>query len=78
MIEELYNIVEIGAFGKIEHVAEENVVIDCWQGNEGEVNVRRISVPPNYFILTSCGIVIYKFDVEGEWYGSEKIRRGQK
>lgn len=76
LIEELYTPIEIGPFGKIEHLVAECIVEDCWKDNEGEIRVRRIPVPPNYFTLTSVGLLIYKFDVEGEWYGSEKIRRG--
>jgi len=70
--------IEIGPFGKVEHILRDHVFEDAWKDNNGTVNVRRIPLPAGNFEVVSVGALVYSYcDGVGSWHGSEQIRRGR-
>ena len=70
--------IEIGPFGKVDHILRDHVFEDTWKDNNGTVNVRRIALPAGNFEIVSVGALVYRYcDGVGSWHGSEQIRRGR-
>jgi|SRR3990172_9169692 len=75
-LDPVFQIVEIGPFGKPEHLIMDCIFTDTWEDNEGHIQVRETPVTDFNFVVTSGGLPIYFYAREGYWLGSEMIRRG--
>ena len=72
----VFQMIEIGPFGRPEHNIACRELTDTWEDNEGHIQLRRFQVPAENFIVTSGELPIYFFDgINGLWLGSELIRR---
>jgi len=75
-LDPVFEIIEIGPFGRPEHFAMSQTFEDAWEDNEGHIQVRETPVTDFNFVVTSGGLPIYFYAREGYWLGSEMIRRG--
>ena len=74
-LDPVFQIVEIGPFGKPEHHTMDGMFLDTWEDNEGHIQIRETPVPDFNFVVTSGGLPIYFYARDGYWLGSELIRR---
>ena len=74
-LDPVFEIIEIGPFGKPEHLTMDCIFSDTWEDNEGHIQIRETPVPDFNFVVTSGGLPIYFYARDGYWLGSELIRR---